>query len=186
MITQNNLFKGFGILVVPVILTTSIVALTQKETLAIPLEPILDRVGRRVVEGLLDVDSSEPALLPANQSFTDTQVETNSAPEYPEEIGSSPANTQEVTNSLPVSPAYSLPAHPQTYPPVYPAIPPQTYPPCHATYPSPNYPQTYPPVYPTIPPNSAPVSPVYSPAYPQSYPAYPSARPSPPVIINNF
>jgi hypothetical protein len=163
MITQNNLFKGFGILVVSVILTTSIVALTQKETLAIPLEPILDQVGRRVVEGLLDVDSSEPAVLPANQSFTDTQVETGSAPAYPEEIGSSLANTQEVTNSLPVSPAYSPPTYLQSYPPAYPAIPPSSAP-ISPTYTTPTYPRTYPPFY----------------------PAYPPAQSNPPVIINNF
>lgn len=160
MITQDIMSaKQCRKLAVLVALTTSIVALTAQETLAIPLEPILDQMGRRIVEGLIGTDSGNQAAQatpPASQLLRDTQEEPVS-PQY------------ERTASPPEYPAYSpptyLPAYPQgysTYPPGFPSQ--------HPTYPPPAYPpSTYSPVYPSpTPPN------------------YPPGRTATPVIINNF
>lgn len=167
MVTQANLFaKQCSKLAVLVVLTTSTVALTAQETLAIPLEPILDQMGRRIVNGLLSTDFSDnQTTLPTSQSFTNMQEATNSPPATPGSLPSAYPPTD--SQSYPIYPPSSVQAAP-TYPP-------QTD--------SPIYPSSYP----TYPSNAVPPAPTYSPPnYSPAYPAYPPAHSSPPVIINNF
>jgi hypothetical protein len=92
-------------LAVLVVLTTSTVALTAQETLAIPLEPILDQMGRCMIRGLVGTDSGNQATPPDSQPLTDTQQE----------------GTQQETDSPLEYPAYSPPTHPSSYPAYPPA-----------------------------------------------------------------
>lgn len=119
MITQANLFsKQCRKLAVLVALTTSTVALTAQETLAIPLEPILGQMGRCMIKGLVGTDSSDQAAPLDSQSFTGTQQETSS-PQYP---------------------AYAPPTYPQGYPsPTYPTAYPPGSPSGYSAYPPPAY-----------------------------------------------
>lgn len=185
MITQDNLFaKQCSKLVVLVTLTTSIIGLTTQKTLAIPLEPILDQMGRRMIEGLVGTDISDQAEPQDNQSFTDEEEIVGSPQQYP---AYPPSTHPPVHQSVYPPPAYSQGYIP--YPPgssqQYPAYPPSPYPPIYpqgqVIYPpgSPQYPAYAPPTY----------LPAYSPGYPP--PAYSSPAPSPrqsatPIIINNF
>lgn len=99
-------------------LTISIVGLTTQETLAVPLKPVLDQMGRRMVEGALGVDSDALATPPASQPSTNTQEATDSPPATPTYPPATylPAYPAIPSNSVPVAPVYS--------PPAYPAIPP--------------------------------------------------------------
>jgi hypothetical protein len=170
--------KGFGFLGVAVVLSIPMVAFSAQRSLAIPLEPILDRVGRSMVEGLFGIGAGAQGY-PANQQFIYTQDPAGSPGAYPP-TSSPPAST----SPAPAYPGYQSPAYPPaSYPPAYPgyqspAYPPASYPPAYPGYQSPAYP---PPAtaYPAY------QSPAY-PAYPPPYPAYPPPRSGTPVIINNF
>lgn len=165
MVVQNNLLvKQCSKLTVLAILTISIVSLTIQESLAVPLKPVLDQVGRRMVERSLGIDSAQ-ATLPNRQTEEDTQeTDPNLA-------------SKEETAPTPMAPAYPQPTYQQAYPP-------PIYPPA---YPSPSYPaypqQTYPQAY-QSPINAMPVY-----VLPQAYPPTTYLSPPPnrtPVIINNF
>lgn len=187
MITSNKLLlKKFGQLAVLVMLSTSIVTLTQKETLAVPLEPVLDQVGRRMVERSLGIDSTQAA---SSEDKADEDVEQSSPTLDPtEETAPTPVNSAEE------QPTDQQAAPQPIYPPAYPQPSIPAYP--QPTYPQPTFPPAYPqqsiPAYPqpTIPPDPQlpmNVTPVY--LLPQAYPL-PNYSPTPinrtPVIINNF
>jgi hypothetical protein len=73
MITQDKLFrKKFGKLGVLVALSIPMLAFSAQKTLVIPLEPMLDQMGRRVVEGFFGVGSSTQPL-PASPQFINPQ-----------------------------------------------------------------------------------------------------------------
>lgn len=187
MNTSNKLFlKGFSQLAVLVMLSTSIVALTQKETLAVPLKPVFDHMGRRIVERSLGIDSTQ-ATSPEDKADEDVQ---QSAPtlDPTEETAPTPVNSaqeQPTSQQADSQPTYP-PAYPQPSIPAYPqsTYPQPTYPPAYPSPSIPAYPQpTYPPA-PQLPMN---VTPVY--LVPQAYPPV-NYSPTPinrtPVIINNF
>ena len=170
MIAQNTQFqKGCSQLVALIVLSIPMVAFHTQEAVAIPLKPILDQIGRGMVQGLFG-NGYNPQIPPNYQQFTGTQgtgfPETYPTPQqgYPQQGYPQQAYPQQAY------PAYPQPAYPQQgYQPGYPA------------YPQPAYPQAYP-------------QPAYAPAYPQAYPQpspiilpmSPPAKSSPPVIINNF
>ena len=142
MINQDYVFlKQCSKLAVLFALSVPMVAITAQKTLAIPIAPLLDQMGRRALEGLLGVgSSSQPS--PVNQESINTQVPAGDPGAY------SPPNSP---------PAYPPPANPPAYPTYAPAsaYPPPAYP--APTYPAPAYPPTYPPpaylpVYPAYPP----------------------------------
>jgi len=192
MITQNNLFhKEFGKVAVLLALSIPMVAFSAEKTLAIPLKPVFDQLGRRVMEGLLGVGSNAQ-LLPVNQQFTNTQPTVGDPGAYqvpgyspPVDSTTPPAAYQAPAYQAPAyqapayqTPAYQAPAY-QTpgYPPAYQAPAYQTpgYPPAYQApaYQAPGYPPAY-------------QAPAYQAPYPPAYPVYPPTRSSPPVIINNF
>lgn len=159
------LTKQVAKLMLPLLLLTSTVIATTQATLAMPLNSILDRVGRNVIKETLGVDSDAEVPPSASQTPNNTQEETDSSSETP---------TQ--TDSASETPTYT----PQAYPPGYTLYPPQAYPPSYIPYP----PQVYPPTYPQAYPLPVYVLPTFVP------PAYPSptssGQSSMPLIINNI
>lgn len=157
MITQHNQFLKRGSQLTALAMLTILMVISFAQvTLAIPLDPILDRIGRSAVEGAFSADSASEATPEASQTSTNTQEEVDSSPETPEETGSLLGN-----------PTYP----PQAYPHNYPPYPPQVYLPSYPPYPPQVYPSIYPQTYP---------SPVY--LLPSSVP---SGQSSIPLIINN-
>lgn len=173
MITLNKLIlRTFGQSVVLVMLFTSIVTLTQKEASAVPLEPVIEQVGSRVVERILENDSTQAVSSQDQEQEDEDDIEQTDATLDPtEETAPTPVNsTQE-------QPTLEQAASQPTCPPAFPQpIGQPTYPPA--------FPQPYPP-NPQLPMN---VTPVY--AVPQAYPPMMNYSPTPvnrtPVIINNF
>jgi hypothetical protein len=155
MNAQSNLFlKRVGQFTVVSVLTISMIALGEQQSLAIPLEPILDRIGRSMVEKMFNIDSAAQTPPPA-QPYPNMQPETSSSPKFPLDPS-----------------ATSPPITPPTNP---------TYPPSTSPAPS-NYPPStpYPQSYPTYPQHSEVTPPVYSaPTYPPTNPVYPPGRSHP-------
>lgn len=146
MITRSNLFlKRVGQVTIVSVLTIPMIGLSEKQSSAIPLTPILDRVGRSIVEGVFNVDSTAQETPPTTQPAPDVQQETTSFPEFPLDRSASSSPT-----FPPVNPNYPHRASPA--PPNY--------------FPSTPYPQGYP----TYPQYFVPTPPVYS--VPMSPPAY--------------
>jgi len=205
MIAQNTQFqKGCSQLVALIVLSIPMVAFHTQEAVAIPLKPILDQIGRGMVQGLFG-NGYNPQIPPNYQQFTGTQgtgfPETYPTPQqgypqqgYPQQGYPQQAYPQQgypqqgypqqayPQQAYPQQ-AYPQQAYPQQAYPAYPqpAYPQQGYQPGYPAYPQPAYPQAYP-------------QPAYAPAYPQAYPQpspiilpmSPPAKSSPPVIINNF
>jgi hypothetical protein len=196
MITLAKLFqKGFGNIAVRLALSIPIVLLNAQSSFAIPLEPILDLLGRNALESLLGNGfSAQP--LPANQQVTNTTEVAGSPGTYPAVEPSPnylPPNYQQPSYPNYSPPNYQQPTYPNYPPPnyqqpTYPGyLPPNYQQPTYPNYPPPNYQQPSYPGYP--PPNyQQPSYPNYSPPnyQPPIYFIYPPARSSPPVIINNF
>jgi len=183
MISPINLFqKGFGKIAVGLVLSIPVVVLNAQSSFAIPLEPILDLLGRNALESLFGNGfSAQP--LPANQQVTNTTEVAGSPGTYPAVEPSPnylPPNYQQPSYPNYSPPNYQQPSYPNYSPPnyqqpSYPNYPPPNYQqPSYPNYPPPNYQQ---PSYPNYPP------PNYQPPI---YFIYPPARSSPPVIINNF
>lgn len=146
MIIQSNLFfKRVGQFTVVSVLIIPMIGLSEKQSLAIPLTPILDRIGRSIVEGVFNVDSAAQETPPATQADPNVQQETTSFPEFPLDPSASSS---------------------PTFPPVNPNYPPSAFPA------PPNYPPSipYPQGSPTYPQYFIPTPPVYS--VPMSPPAY--------------
>jgi hypothetical protein len=84
MILSNNLLsKRLVQLAVLLLLATSIVTLTAQATLAIPLKPILDQMGRRLIQEIFDVAPTDQPTPPATQPSPNVQQENFSSPESP-------------------------------------------------------------------------------------------------------
>jgi len=178
MITQTNLLQqGFGKIAVGMALSILPVIFSAQSSLAIPLEPIFDLLGRNALSDMFGSGFNTQAL-PANQQFTTNTTEVAGSPDTYPAIQPSPTptyspSTYPADNSQPVYPNYPSPTYQQ---PTYPSYPPPTYQqPSYPNYPSPNYQQ---PTYPSYPPPTyqQPAYPSYpSPNYQQpSYPNYPS------------
>ncbi|MGB3203918.1 MAG: hypothetical protein WBB28_02885 [Crinalium sp.] len=161
MIPNSYLHK----IIIPLGLAIPLVISSPQKTLAIPIQPLIEQMGRRMIEGLFGIPANPQYSLP-NQQYN-----------YPPPT---PGYTGDNQNTYPPS---AYPSTDQNYPqypsPNYQQTPPQ---PTYPNYSQPNYPAPYPqPSYPNYP---QPAYPNYPPA---SYPVpYPQTRPNTPVIINNF
>lgn len=209
MIAPNIQFqKGCGQLAALIALSIPMVAFHTQEAVAIPLQPILDQIGRGMVQGLFGNGYS--AQIPSNYPpFTGTQgtgfpdayptpqpefPQPGYPPTYPQPQQGYPQQGYQPTYSQPQQPGYPTspqPAYPQPgYQPGYPTYPQPAYSqPGYSAYPQPAYPQPGYPAYPQAYPQQA-YPPGYQQVYPQPYPIIlPMSQPtksSPPVIINNF
>lgn len=164
MMTQNKLLaKQCSKLTAFMVLAILIVGLSIQEASAVPLKPVLEQVGGRVVEGLLENDSTQAASSEDQEQEDEDDIEQTDSIQAPtQETAPTPVNSSQEQPTCP--PAFPQPIGQPTYPPAFP--------------------QPYPP-NPQLPMN---VTPVY--AVPQAYPPMMNYSPTPvnrtPVIINNF
>ena len=127
MPASNQLFllllKNFGRLVVLVMLPTLIVPLTQKEASAIPFEPVIEEVVPRVVERILENDSTQAASSQDQEQEDEDNIEQTDATLDPtEETAPTPVNSayQQPIYTQPNFPAYPQPIYTQPNFPAYP------------------------------------------------------------------
>ncbi len=174
MIRQLKLFsKQPHQLAASLMLAISIVVVTAQESLAIPLEPILNQQAIRFLEEWLGIDSHNQAAPYAHQPWMNTQQKTNfpayppcPTPTYSQGYTECPSNFPQTSPSVPV-PTY-IPMYPQGHPGYLPGSPAPTY---ILIYPqvSPGFSTpTYIPIYPQVSPGFS--APTYIQMYPQGYP----------------
>jgi len=181
MIAQNTqIQKGCGQLVALIALSIPMVAFHTQEAVAIPLKPILDQIGRGMVQGLFG-NGYNPQIPPNYQPFTGTQG-TGLPEAYPTPQPESPQQgypqqgypQQGYPQQGYPQQGYPQQAYPQQgYPQQgYPqqGYPQQGYP--QQAYPQQAYPQPgYQPTYSQLQQPGYPAYP--QPGYQQGYPAYP-------------
>ncbi|WGV23971.1 hypothetical protein [Halotia branconii] len=174
MIRQYKFFlKQSYQLAASLMLAISIVMMTAQESLAIPLEPIINQQAIRLLEEWLGIDSNNQAAPYTNQSWINTQQKPNFATyspcptsTYSQVYTGCPSNFPQTSPNIPV-PTY-IPMYPQGYPGYLPGSSAPTY---ILIYPqvSPSFSTpTYIPIYPQISPGFS--APTYIPMYPQGYP----------------
>ena len=160
MMTQNKLLaKQCSKLISLMVLTILIVGLSIQKALAVPLEPILNRV----VERSLGTYSTQAASSDDQEQEDEDDIEQTDSIQAPtQETAPTPVNSSQEQPTCP--PAFPQPIGQPTYPPAFP--------------------QPYPP-NPQLPMNVTPVYAVPQ-AYPPMMNYSPTPVNRTPVIINNF